>query len=100
MYYPGLVHETNTIKNTGVAPTGRHTNTLAGRPLSTRPPPLTLFHTAFTGLHSLSLSLSLPPPPPLGHPGLCATDPAHTGRAGGEGASHTLTRGRLTAHGH
>lgn len=112
MYYPGLVHETNTIKNTGVAPTDRtprahaRTRTLA---LHTTSPAHTLSHclAPFTALLSLSLSLSLSS---VVRACACATDPAHTGRARADGASRTLTRGcrcnslgelvRLTARGH
>lgn len=59
MYYPGLVHETNTIKNTGVAPTDRHRNTLS-KHLPPRSHTLSHSLAPFTALLSLSLS-----PPPL-----------------------------------
>lgn len=83
MYYPGLVHETNTIKNAGAAPADRHKNpTLAshrrGRSAHDLPCCHTLSHSLapFTALLSLSLS-----PSPLSLVVLvCATDPAHTHR--------------------
>lgn len=79
MYYPGLVHETNTIKNTGVALTdplatqmrsphagaaARHT-TSSAHTLSQSLAPFT----AVLSFSLLSLSLSLPL---LGRPRVCA----------------------------